>query len=135
MSPDPSVHLELGADLPVFDTYSRPLEQILQNLFSNAIKHSESGSCKIVVDCQTAGKGFYEIAVKDDGPGIDAKYHERVFGMFKTLKPRDQVEGSGMGLALVKKLVEMQNGTVSIDSKLGAGCTVKFLWPEKIHSR
>ena len=124
--------LEVAPDLPVFDTYSRPLEQILQNLFSNAIKHSDGNGCTIRLGCRDADPDFFEITVSDDGPGIDPKYHQRIFGMFKTLKPRDQVEGSGMGLALVKKLVEIQNGMVAVESSLGNGCAIKFLWPKTI---
>jgi light-regulated signal transduction histidine kinase (bacteriophytochrome) len=59
-----------------------------------------------------------------DGPGIDPPYHERIFGVFQTLKPRDEVEGSGMGLALVKRQVEMPGGTVCVESAADQGITL-----------
>jgi signal transduction histidine kinase len=67
----------------------------------------------------------------DDGPGIDSQFHQRIFIMFQTLKPRDEVEGSGMGLALVKKIVEQYGGTVKVESN-GRGCCFKFTWPTSI---
>jgi len=72
---------------------------------------------------------FVEFVVRDDGPGIAPEFHERAFQLFQTLKPRDQAEGSGMGLALVKKIVESQGGTVGIDSAPGGGAAFHFTWP------
>lgn len=74
-------------------------------------------------------KGQVEFAVADDGPGIPAEFQEKVFELFKTLKPRDTVEGSGMGLALVRRLVERQGGAVRIESEAGEGTTIVFTWP------
>ena len=67
--------------------------------------------------------------VSDDGPGIEHEYHERIFRIFQTLAPRDQVEGSGVGLSLVKKLVESRGGVVSVQSTPGAGALFRFTWP------
>jgi signal transduction histidine kinase len=67
--------------------------------------------------------------VKDDGPGIAPEYHERIFEMFKTLRPRDEIEGSGMGLAIIKKLIELQNGKIWIDSQADKrGTNFIFNW-------
>ncbi len=66
----------------------------------------------------------------DDGPGIPEQFRERVFGMFQTLKPRDEVEGSGMGLAIVRKLVDRQGGKVWLaGGSDGRGLAVHFTWP------
>jgi signal transduction histidine kinase len=73
---------------------------------------------------------FFEFSVTDDGPGIDEAFHERIFLIFQTLQPRDQVEGSGMGLAIVKKAVDNQGGIISITSARGQGTTVRFTWPK-----
>lgn len=72
---------------------------------------------------------IYEFSVSDDGVGIEPEFHERVFTLFQTLKPRDEVEGSGMGLAFVKKEVELHGGTVQIRSEAGTrGTTFHFTW-------
>lgn len=130
----PGLRLELGKDLPEFATLSTPFEQILRNLFSNAIKHHDLDQGVIRLDCRVADKNFYVFSVSDDGPGIPAKFQERVFGMFQTLKPRDELEGSGMGLALIKKLVETYGGSIRVFSE-GRGCRFTFTWPTVIKER
>jgi signal transduction histidine kinase len=70
--------------------------------------------------------------VEDDGPGIDPQHHERIFQIFQSLKPRDQVEGSGMGLAVVKKTVENQGGSIMVRSDGQQGSTFRFTWPLRI---
>jgi hypothetical protein len=72
----------------------------------------------------------FEFAVRDDGPGIRPEYHEQIFKMFQTLKPRDQVEGSGMGLAMVRKYVESAGGKIAVESAEGHGSTFRFTWPK-----
>jgi PAS domain S-box-containing protein len=131
-SPPPGLALELPGDLPCFTTLVTPFEQVLRNLFSNAIKHHDRPTGRIALSCTAAGDRFYEFNVTDDGPGIPPQYHERVFGMFQTLQPRDEVEGSGMGLALVKKVVETYGGEASIVSDGSRGCSVRFTWPRNI---
>jgi signal transduction histidine kinase len=73
-----------------------------------------------------------EFAITDNGPGIDPKFHQRIFEVFQTLQPRDLVEGSGIGLALVKKLVESRGGTVTVVSNPGEGSTFAFTWPTTV---
>ena len=104
-----------------------PLQQILMNLINNAIKHHDRkvGRIDVIVD---PGEKMHTFEVRDDGPGIDPRFHARIFDMFQTLKPRDQVEGSGMGLAMVRKNVEVFGGTVAVESE-GRGCIFRFTWP------
>ncbi|HTF96992.1 MAG TPA: ATP-binding protein [Cellvibrio sp.] len=130
----PGLHLKLSASLPKFETLSTPFEQVLRNLFSNAIKHHDLDQGFIALDCQEGNNGFYEFSVSDDGPGIPTKFQERVFGMFQTLKPRDELEGSGMGLALIKKLVETYGGNIRVFSE-GRGCRFTFTWPQVIQEK
>lgn len=132
LSPPPGISLELPGDLPIFTTLNTPFEQVLRNLFSNAIKHHDRDVGRITFQSKSAGERFLEFTVRDDGPGIPPQYHERVFGMFQTLRPRDEIEGSGMGLALVKKLVECYGGTIGIDSDGVRGCSIHFTWPVAI---
>lgn len=107
-----------------------PLQQILINLIGNAIKHHNkiSGLIEITMD---ESDGYYAFAVKDDGPGIPEQFHDQVFKMFHTLKPRDQVEGSGMGLAMVRKNVEVFGGTLKLHSSETRGSTFRFTWPKQ----
>lgn len=131
-SPPPGLLLELPGGLPSFTTLVTPFEQVLRNLFSNAIKHHDRPAGRIRLDCTAEDDFGYAFTVTDDGPGIPPQYHERVFGMFQTLRPRDKVEGSGMGLALVKKIVETYGGKVVIESDGIRGCRVTFTWPRTI---
>ena len=125
----PAPGFEITVD-PAFADLSlcrMPLQQILMNLINNAIKHHDrkTGRIDIIVD---PGEKMHTFEVRDDGPGIDPRFHARIFDMFQTLKPRDQVEGSGMGLAMVRKNVEVFGGTVAVESE-GRGCTFRFTWP------
>lgn len=107
-----------------------PFETVLRNLMSNAVKHHHSGEGKIDVDIVDLGDTV-DVAVTDDGPGIPETFHDRVFRMFQTLRPRDEIEGSGMGLATVKKIVESRGGTIALESTEGRGTTVRFTWPKR----
>lgn len=71
-----------------------------------------------------------EFSVADDGPGIAPEYHERIFGVFQTLVSRDTIESTGIGLSIVKKLVENQGGEITLASELGRGSTFTFTWPK-----
>jgi signal transduction histidine kinase len=107
-----------------------PLQQILMNLISNAIKHHDKKAGTVEVTVEDLGT-YYAFAVKDDGPGIAPQFHDQVFKMFQTLKPRDQVEGSGMGLAMVRKHIEIAGGTLKLESSEGQGSIFRFTWPKQ----
>jgi len=107
-----------------------PLQQILMNLLGNAIKHHDRDNGCIDISVEDCGDHL-AFAVKDDGPGIPAHFHEQIFKMFQTLKPRDRVEGSGMGLALVRKNIAVFGGTLSVESTEGAGSIFRFTWPKQ----
>ena len=105
-----------------------PLEIVLRNCISNAIKHHHENQGEIHVSCEIVND-TYRISIMDDGPGIAKNLHEKAFEMFQTLQPRDEVEGSGMGLAIIKKLVQNYDGKVLIESDAGNGTTIKTIWP------
>lgn len=111
-----------------------PLDTIIRNLIGNAVKHHDRGKGEILVSTAVAPNqaGMLLVTVADNGPGIDTSLRNRAFGMFQTLQPRDEVEGSGMGLALVKKLVEAEGGKVWIDSNQPRGTQVCFTWPQTV---
>lgn len=125
-----NIRLEVATGMPVLHTHRTPLEQVFSNLVLNAIKHHDREDVSVRVTCRDRGT-FYEFGVIDDGPGIPPEFHERVFQMFQTLHPRDKREGSGLGMAIVKKLVEWQGGKIWIVSQEGArGTEVRFQWPK-----
>ncbi len=128
---DKQISLTIAADMPTLQTQKAPLELIFRNLIGNAIKHHDKDDGNITISAHPLPH-FIEFEVKDDGPGIATKNQERVFGMFQTLRPRDSVEGSGMGLALVKKAVELVGGSISVESDGKHGCCFKFSWPTTI---
>jgi PAS domain S-box-containing protein len=120
--------VEVPAEGPTVRTPRAPLLSVLVNLIGNAIKHHDHEGGRVVVSVADTGDRL-EITVSDDGPGIPAEFHERAFGMFTTLRPRDEVEGTGMGLALVKRVVELHGGTIGLDSGTGRGAAFRFTWP------
>jgi PAS domain S-box-containing protein len=129
LSPPSSFTIELSSDLPVLMTERLWLQQVFSNLLGNAIKHHDRLEGHIWVDVQEKGK-FYQFAVSDDGPGIDPAYHYKVFVIFQTLQARDKTESTGIGLSLVKSIVENKGGTVQIESTQNRGTTFLFSWPK-----
>ena len=128
LNPPPTISISIDGQLPKFKTHPAPLEQVFRNLIGNAVKHHPGPQGRIVVSCKEQGE-HYVFAVEDDGEGIPAEYAERVFEMFQTLKPRDQVEGSGMGLAIVNRIVQWQGGRVWFEPAAGGRGTVfRFQW-------
>lgn len=128
IAPPPGFQVELQGDFPVLRTAAGPLEQVLQNLVTNAIKHHGGDRGHVLVRA-APGADFVHFDVVDDGPGIPAEYRERVFQVFKTLRPRDEVEGSGMGLAIVKKIIEGAGGRITLEEAEGGGAAFRFTWP------
>lgn len=103
------------------------LKRALLNLVTNAIKHHDRSAGEVRIVATDHGD-FVDFDVIDDGPGIPAQFHQKIFEMFQTLKPRDVVEGNGMGLSLVKKLAETAGGSISVASR-GRGSTFRLRWP------
>jgi len=131
LAPPPGFEVRLSNALPTLFTARAPLELVFRNLLGNAIKHHHAPMQGIVqIDSQDIGD-YVEFQLRDNGPGIAPQFHARIFGMFQTLRPRDEVEGSGMGLAIVKKAIEYRGGTIRIESALGAGATFCFTWPKE----
>ncbi|KIC13705.1 hypothetical protein RA20_22705 [Leisingera sp. ANG-Vp] len=120
--------LDVSAALSEIVLPHMPLQQVFANLINNAVKHHDKAAGKISVTMREQG-GKHLFSVKDDGPGIDPQFHQRVFKMFTTLQPRDKVEGSGMGLAMVQKTMEHFGEEITLESAPGHGCTFTFSWP------
>ncbi|MEX0269571.1 PAS domain S-box protein [Leptolyngbyaceae cyanobacterium UHCC 1019] len=127
LDPPASFTIALAPDLPTLPARQLLLRQVFANLISNAIKHHDrsDGRIKITASDQAT---FYEFAVTDDGPGIAADYHDRIFVIFQTLAARDSKENTGVGLSIVKKIVETEGGQIWVESQLGQGTTFRFTW-------
>jgi PAS domain S-box-containing protein len=106
------------------------IQQLFHNLVSNAIKYMDKAQGEIDVGWADEGEQW-RFHVRDNGPGIAERHFERIFQLFQTLAPRDRVESTGVGLALVKKIVEMYQGRVWLESELGTGTTFYFTLPKK----
>jgi signal transduction histidine kinase len=129
LQPPAHIPVRVDGELPVIFTAGAQLEQVLRNLVNNAIKHHDKKNGEVVVSGKRIGD-IVEFDVRDDGPGIPPEFHERIFQLFQTLKRRDEVEGSGMGLAIVKRLVERQNCRIAVYSQGdGTGTRFHFNWP------
>jgi signal transduction histidine kinase len=131
VSPSEGFRISIEGDMPTLHTYAAPLETVLRNLVGNAIKHHNKPEGSVRISAREKDD-VIEFAVADDGPGIDPAFHARIFQMFQTLRPRDQVEGSGIGLAVVEKIVTSAGGSIHIESSLGQGATFYFTWPREL---
>lgn len=130
LAPTETFTIEVEPNMPTLVTERLPLEQVFANLLSNAIKHHPRTDGKVQISVQDQGK-LYEFTVTDDGAGIAPQYHEKVFGIFQTLEARDKSENTGIGLAIVKKIVEDHGGTIKLESQSGQGATFRFTWPKQ----
>jgi PAS domain S-box-containing protein len=127
----PEFTIEIPPDLPTLTTNRLLLGQVFANLISNAVKHHNRPDGRVSITAQFLDQGEelgYEFTVTDDGPGITAADHDRVFDIFQTLASRDQKESTGIGLAIVKKIIERAGGHIQLDSELGQGVTFRFTW-------
>jgi PAS domain S-box-containing protein len=130
LAPGESVATELPAEMPTVEADRVPLQQVFMNLIGNAMKFTRAVRADPIVRLTWRDNGdAFEFAVSDNGPGIAPEYHERIWGIFQTLEARDKVEGTGIGLSVVKKIVEGRGGRVWLESSTGAGATFHFTWP------
>ncbi len=116
-------------NLPVLNYSKIHLEQIFTNLITNAIKHHDKGVGHITFGYKDLN-GMHEFMVEDDGPGIAPEFHHKIFQIFQTLQARDALESTGIGLTIVKKIIEEQGGEIRIDSEEGKGCRFFFTIPK-----
>jgi signal transduction histidine kinase len=128
----PTINVEFTGDDYEVETWITPLETCLRNLIGNSVKHRDVKSGRIEIHCEQFDD-FITFSVADDGRGIPSEHHERIFRMFEALKRRDEVEGSGMGLAVVKKTVEIYGGSITVESpNKWSGSTFHLRWPNSI---
>ena len=128
LDPPPGFEVVTDPDMPVVRAPRVAVELVFRNLISNALKHHDQDAGLIHISHRLTDE-CVEFAIRDDGPGIADEFSDQVFQMFRTLKPRDVVEGSGMGLAMVKKTLESFGGGITLDPHQGRGATFRISWP------
>jgi signal transduction histidine kinase len=124
----PEFTIYLAPDLPQLSTDRTALEQVLSNLIRNAIEHHDKSHGRVEISASLAGD-CYRFQVTDDGAGIDPRLQTDIFKLFRTNSNINNFDGTGIGLAIVKKIVELQGGKVGIESDIGQGTTFWFTWP------
>ena len=127
VSPPESISFNIPDNLPIISCEKIKLHEVFQNLISNAIKYMDKPEGKIVLSFQDR-EDEYEFWVKDNGMGIKPEHQEKIFGLFQTLLPKDQCESTGIGLTIVKKIIESEKGRITVSSKFGEGSTFGFTW-------
>jgi len=128
IAPPENIKITVENELPTIECEKTRISQVLQNLLTNAIKYMDKPKGLIKIGC-VEENGFWKFNVTDNGPGIEEKHFEKIFQLFQTLTPRDEFESTGIGLSIIKKIVEMYGGKIWVTSKVGDGCTFFFTLP------
>lgn len=123
----PGLNIKVAADLPVLHTQKFPLLQVFANLIGNALKYHDKASGTISIYHKEHDR-HYEFFVEDDGPGIAKNYHDKIFIIFQTLQERDSFESTGVGLAIVKKILDARKEHIQLVSAPGRGAVFSFTW-------
>jgi PAS domain S-box-containing protein len=126
----PNCSIAIHGKLPVLFGDKIKFQQIFANLIGNAIKYNDKPEINIQISAEEKEHDWL-IVVKDNGPGIDSRFYEKIFVIFQTLNPRDTVESTGVGLAIVKKIIEEEGGEIWVESVLKKGSEFKFTWPKE----
>lgn len=129
LDPPKNIEIKIENELPTILFEKTRIEQVFQNLLSNAIKFMDKPKGKITIGC-VDNNNFWKFNITDNGPGIEERYLEKIFQIFQTLKPRDEFESTGVGLTVVKKIIEMYGGQIWVESKVGCGSTFYFTLPK-----
>lgn len=130
LAPPPGIHIELQPGLPLVRGTGMRLQQVFQNLIGNAVKYMGKAEGRVSVTFSEYG-GWWRFTVEDDGPGIEERFFEKIFQIFQTVGLKDRAESTGVGLSIVKKIVEAAGGRVWVESKLGTGSRFHFTWPRR----
>ncbi|HRH64857.1 MAG TPA: ATP-binding protein [Bacteroidia bacterium] len=127
LSPPENCRFDVSDSLPVIYAEKTKLHEVFQNLISNSIKYNSNETVIVKIDFIDSGDN-YQFSVSDNGTGIKPEHQEKIFGIFQTLQSKDKCESTGIGLTIVKKIVEQQGGKVTVMSELGSGSTFSFTW-------
>ena len=122
--------IEIDEKLPTIETEKIALDQVFSNLISNALKYNDKEVAQVKISSKANGQ-YHHFKIEDNGPGIDEEFREKVFVIFQTLNARDQVESTGVGLAIVKKIIEDKGGELYINDSALGGAAFNFSWPKQ----
>ncbi len=128
LAPPENITIKIENRLPVVECEETKITRVFQNLLNNAVKYMDKPQGIIKVGC-VEEDGYWKFSVADNGSGIEEKYFDKIFQIFQTLSPRDEFESTGVGLTVVKKVVELYGGKLWVESKIGEGSTFFFTLP------
>ena len=131
IAPPESIKIEIKQSLPILKADATQMEQVFLNLISNAVKFIDKPKGEIKINCVNK-KDVYEFSISDNGIGIERKYYDKIFGVFQTLNQQRESSNTGIGLTIVKKIIEMWGGKIWLQSTPGQGSTFFFAIPRKI---
>jgi PAS domain S-box-containing protein len=130
LDPPSTFSIEIAPEMPIFPAKRLLLSQVFANLIGNGIKHHHRPDGLVRISWQDKGN-FYEFAVADNGPGIAPEHHDKIFMIFQAVNPQNSQDSSGIGLSIVKKIVETEEGTIRLESEVEKGTTFYFTWPKQ----
>lgn len=130
LDPPPTIALQIPDSLPAVSGIPHQLHQVFLNLLDNAVKFMDKPQGRIQVQCRRHGNAW-EFSVSDNGPGIPRRFHEKIFTLFQRLELQPDRPGTGVGLALVKRIITRRGGEIQVASEEGVGTTFRFLWPDQ----
>ncbi|MBW4666922.1 MAG: GHKL domain-containing protein [Cyanomargarita calcarea GSE-NOS-MK-12-04C] len=125
-----NIKIEIANELPVISCEKTRMEQLYQNLISNAIKFMDKPQGKITIAC-IEENDYWKLSVADNGPGIEQQHFARIFKIFQKISNNKDSDSTGIGLSLVKKIVEMYGGNVWVESEVGQGSTFFFTFKKE----
>ncbi|MEN6351961.1 MAG: ATP-binding protein, partial [Bacteroidales bacterium] len=128
LGPADNIGIVLESKMPWLIIERTRVQQVFENLISNAIKYMDKPNGIIKISCKQQWP-YWLFSVSDNGPGIEERYFEKIFTIFQTLRARDEFESTGIGLTIVKKIVEMYGGKIWVESEVGQGSTFNFTLP------
>jgi light-regulated signal transduction histidine kinase (bacteriophytochrome) len=123
------IEIHFYPKMPILWTERVPLLQVFTNLITNAVKYHDKENGKVKIYYKNGGD-FYQFFVEDNGPGIGTAYHQKIFQIFQTLQERDKFESAGVGLSIVKKILDDRNLEIKVLSAPGSGSIFYFTWPK-----
>lgn len=129
LNPPPSISVTIMPHLPLLKCQKIRIQQVFQNLIGNAVYYMDKAEGKIHISCRDAVKEW-EFCVEDNGPGIDSKHFERIFKLFQIVPVPGKASGTGIGLPLIKKAIEIHGGKIRVESQLGQGSRFYFTLPK-----